>query len=118
MPRATNAVASRRRRKKIIKLARGFWGRRNRLFRTAQEAVNRSLVYAYRDRRQRRRDFRRLWITRINAAARLNGLTYGKLIHGMKLANIEIDRKALAELAINDPAAFTAVAETVKSPSS
>jgi large subunit ribosomal protein L20 len=118
MPRATNAVASRRRRKKIIKLARGFWGRRNRLFRTAQEAVNRSLAYAYRDRRQRRRDFRRLWITRINAAARLNGLTYGKLIHGMKLANIEIDRKALAELAINDPTAFTAVAETVKSPSS
>ena len=118
MPRATNAVASRRRRKKIIKLARGFWGRRNRLFRTAQEAVNRSLAYAYRDRRQRRRDFRRLWITRINAAARLNGLTYGKLIHGMKLANIEIDRKALAELAINDPTAFVAVAETVKSPSS
>ena len=118
MPRATNAVASRRRRKKIIKLARGFWGRRNRLFRTAQEAVNRSLAYAYRDRRQRRRDFRRLWITRINAAARLNGLTYGKLIHGMKLANIEIDRKALPELAINDPTAFAAVAETVKSPSS
>jgi large subunit ribosomal protein L20 len=118
MPRATNAVASRRRRKKIIKLARGFWGRRNRLFRTAQEAVNRSLAYAYSDRRQRRRDFRRLWITRINAAARLNGLTYGKLIHGMKLANIEIDRKALAELAINDPTAFAAVAETVKSPSS
>ena len=118
MPRATNAVASRRRRKKIIKLARGFWGRRNRLFRTAQEAVNRSLAYAYRDRRQRRRDFRRLWITHINAAARLNGLTYGKLIHGMKLANIEIDRKALAELAINDPTAFAAVAETVKSPSS
>ena len=118
MPRATNAVASRRRRKKIIKLARGFWGRRNRLFRTAQEAVNRSLAYAYRDRRQRRRDFRRLWITRINAAARLNGLTSGKRIHGMKLANIEIDRKALAELAINDPTAFAAVAETVKSPSS
>ena len=118
MPRATNDVASRRLRKKIIKLARGFWGRRNRLFRTAQEAVNRSLAYAYRDRRQRRRDFRRLWITRINAAARLNGLTYGKLIHGMKLANIEIDRKALAELAINDPTAFAAVAETVKSPSS
>jgi len=115
MPRATNAAASKRRRKKVIKLARGFWGRRNRLFRTAQEAVNRSLVYAYRDRRQRRRDFRRLWITRINAAARLNGLTYGKLIHGMKLANIEIDRKALAELAVNEPAAFAAVAETVSS---
>ena len=115
MPRATNAAASKRRRKKVIKLARGFWGRRNRLFRTAQEAVNRSLVYASRDRRQRRRDFRRLWITRINAAARLNGLTYGKLIHGMKLANIEIDRKALAELAVNEPAAFAAVAETVSS---
>lgn len=118
MPRATNAAASRRRRKKVIKAARGFWGRRNRLFRTAQEAVNRSLAYAYRDRRQRRRDFRRLWITRINAAARLNGLTYGKLIHGMRLANIEIDRKALAELAVNDPTAFTAVAETVKSQAS
>ena len=115
MPRATNAAASKRRRKKVIKLARGFWGRRNRLFRTAQEAVNRSLVYAYRDRRQRRRDFRRLWITRINAAARMNGLTYGKLIHGLKLANIEIDRKALAELAVNEPAAFAAVAETVSS---
>ncbi len=114
MPRATNAAASKRRRKKVIKLARGFWGRRNRLFRTAQEAVNRSLAYAYRDRRQRRRDFRRLWITRINAAARLNGLTYGKLIHGMKLANIEIDRKALAELAVNEPTAFAAVAETVR----
>ena len=118
MPRATNAAASRRRRNKVIKLAWGFWGRRNRLFRTAQEAVNRSLAYAYRDRRQRRRDFRRLWITRINAAARLNGLTYGKLIHGMKLASIEIDRKALAELAINEPTAFAAVAETVRLQSS
>tara|TARA_B100000029_G_scaffold515076_2_gene620465 strand:+ start:33336 stop:33692 length:357 start_codon:yes stop_codon:yes gene_type:complete len=115
MPRATNATASHRRRRKVIKLARGYWGRRNRLYRTAREAVNRGWAYAYRDRRQRKRDFRRLWITRINAAARINGLTYGQLIHGMKLAHIEIDRKALAELAVNDPSAFAVVADTVKS---
>ncbi len=114
MPRAKNAAASHRRRKKIIKLARGYWGRRNRLYRTAREAVNRGWAYAYRDRRRRKRDFRRLWITRINAAARQNGLTYGQLIHGMKLARIEIDRKVLAELAINDPPAFAVVVNTAR----
>ncbi len=114
MPRATNAVASRRRRKKIIKLARGFWGRRNRLFRTAQEAVNRSLAYAYRDRRQRRRDFRRLWITRINAATRHRGLRYSEFISGLGKTGIELNRKMLSEMAIHDPAAFDAVVEQVK----
>ena len=118
MPRATNAAASHRRRKKTIKLARGYWGRRNRLYRTAREAVNRGLAYAYRDRRRRKRDFRRLWITRINAAARLNGLTYGQLIHGLKLAQVEIDRKLLAELAVNDPPAFTVVADAAKAQNS
>ena len=115
MPRANNSVASHQRRKKVIDQAKGYWGRRNRLYKTAEEAVNRSMVYAYRDRRQRRRDFRMLWITRINAAARLNGLSYGRLIHGMKLGSIEIDRKALAELAVNDPSAFSAVAQAAKS---
>lgn len=114
MPRANNSVASHRRRKKVIAQAKGYWGRRNRLYKTAEEAVNRSMVYAYRDRKQRKRDFRRLWITRINAASRLNGMTYGQFIHGMQLASIEIDRKALAELAVNDPAGFTAVAQTVR----
>ena len=115
MPRAKNAVASKARRKKILKEARGFWGRRNRLFKTAEEAVQRGWAYAYRDRRQRKREFRKLWITRINAAARINGLTYGKMIHGLKSANVEVDRKALAEIAVNDPTTFAALAETAKS---
>ncbi|MBM3264019.1 MAG: 50S ribosomal protein L20 [candidate division Zixibacteria bacterium] len=114
MPRANNSVASHHRRKKVIAQAKGYWGRRNRLYKTAEEAVNRSLAYAYRDRRQRKRDFRTLWITRINAAARINGLSYGQMIHGMKVAHIEMDRKALAELAVNDPSGFAAVAEAVK----
>lgn len=115
MPRAKNAVASKARRKKILKEARGFWGRRNRLFKTAEEAVQRGWAYAYRDRRQRKREFRKLWITRINAAARMNGLTYGTMIHGLKSANVEVDRKALAEIAVNDPTTFAALAETAKS---
>lgn len=115
MPRAKNAVASKARRKKVLKEARGFWGRRNRLFKTAEEAVHRGWAYAYRDRRQRRRDFRRLWITRINAAARINGMTYGTMIHGLKIANVEVDRKALAEIAVNDPTTFSVLAETAKS---
>lgn len=115
MPRATNAVASRERRKKVLKAARGYWGGRSRLFRTAEESVHRGWAYAYRDRRQRKREFRKLWITRINAAARLNGITYGRLIQGLKSAQIEIDRKALAELAVNDAAAFSAVAAVAKS---
>ena len=114
MPRAKNSVASRRRRKKVIKLARGYWGARSRLFRTAREAVDRAQVYAYRDRRRRKRDFRRLWIARINAAARLNGVTYSQLINGMDRAGIEINRKILADLAVNDEAAFSAVAKQAK----
>lgn len=114
MPRAKNSVASRRRRKKVIKLARGYWGARSRLFRTAREAVDRAQVYAYRDRRRRKRDFRRLWIARINAAARLNGVTYSQLINGLDRAGIEINRKILADLAVNDEAAFSAVAKQAK----
>jgi large subunit ribosomal protein L20 len=114
VPRAKNSVASRRRRKKVIKLARGYWGARSRLFRTAREAVDRAQVYSYRDRRRRKRDFRRLWIARINAAARLNGVTYSQLINGLDRAGIEINRKILADLAVNDEAAFSAVAKQAK----
>ena len=115
MPRATNSVASRRRRKKVLKLAKGYWGGRSRLFRTAQEAVDRAQRYAYRDRRRRKRDFRRLWIVRINAAARLNGLSYSQLIYGLGRAGVEINRKILADLAVRDPEAFAAVAAEAKS---
>ena len=110
MPRATNSVASRRRRKKVLKQARGNWGGRSRLFRTAREAVDRAQRYAYRDRRTRKRDLRRLWIVRINAAARLNGLSYSQLIYGLGRAGVEINRKILADLAVRDPEAFAAVA--------
>ncbi|HJP31129.1 MAG TPA: 50S ribosomal protein L20 [Candidatus Latescibacteria bacterium] len=114
MPRATVSVASRRRRKKVLKQARGYFGARSRLFRTAREAVNRAQAYAYRDRRRRKRDFRRLWISRINAAARLNGVSYSQLIHGLGKAEITVNRKVLADLAVRDPGAFTAVVEQAK----
>ena len=113
--RVRNSVASRRRRKKVLKQARGYFGARSRLFRTAREAVNRAQLYAYRDRRNRKRVFRRLWIARINAAARLNGLSYRQLIHGLSLAEITVNRKVLADLAVREPDAFTAVAEQAKS---
>ena len=115
MPRATNSVSSRRRRKKVLKQAKGYWGARSRLFRTAQEAVDRAQRYAYRDRRTRKRDLRRLWITRINAAARLNGLSYSQLIYGLGRAGVEINRKILADLAVRDPETFAAVAAEAKS---
>ena len=99
-----------RRRKKVLKLARGFRGVRSNLFRTAADAVDKALMYAYRDRRARKRDFRRLWIARINAGARMNGLSYSKFIHGLKTAQVELDRKVLAELAVSDPAGFSQVA--------
>ena len=99
MPRAKGGVKSRRRRNKVLKLAKGFRGARSKLFRSATEAVDRALNYAFRDRRVKKRDFRALWITRINAASRLNGLSYSRLIHGLKRASIEIDRKILADLA-------------------
>ncbi len=114
MPKVKHSVATKKRKKKVLKQARGYWGGRSRLFRTAREAVDRAQVYAYRDRRNRKRAFRRLWIARINAAARLNGLSYSQLIHGLAQANIDINRKVLAELAVNDPAAFSAVTEQAK----
>ncbi len=114
MPKVRHGVATKKRKKKVLKQAKGYWGGRSRLFRTAREAVDRAQAYAYRDRRNRKRDFRRLWIARINAAARLNGLSYSQLIHGLAQANIEINRKLLAELAVNDPAAFSAIAEQAK----
>ncbi|MDE2886661.1 MAG: 50S ribosomal protein L20 [Gemmatimonadota bacterium] len=114
MPRTTNSVASRRRRKKVLKAARGYRGGRSKLYRTADDAVNRALSYAYRDRRQKKRNFRSLWIVRINAAARLNGLSYSSLISGLKKADISVDRKVLANLAVTDPAAFSALAQQAR----
>lgn len=109
--RVKRGFKANRRRKKILKLAKGYRGGRSKLFRTALNAVDKALMYAYRDRRTRKRDFRRLWIARINAAARMNNLSYSKFIRGLKLANIEIDRKVLAELAVSDPPGFTKIAE-------
>lgn len=95
-------------------MTKGQWGTKSKLFRRANEAMMKSYWYAYRDRRNRRRDLRRLWIARINAASRLNGLSYSRFVHGLKLANIELDRKALADIAVRDEAAFTAIVETAK----
>ena len=114
MPRAKRGFKARRRRKKILKLAKGFVGGRRRLYRQARETLERGLVYAYRDRRVKKRTFRRLWNVRINAAARLNGLSYSRLIHGLTRAEVALDRKILAALAVHDPAAFAAVAEVAK----
>ena len=114
MARVKGGVVSRKRRKRILKLAKGYYGAKHILFRTAKEQVMNSYYYAYRDRRQKKRDFRKLWITRINAAARLNGLSYSHLMHGLKLSEIEVNRKMLADLAVNDAAAFTALADAAK----
>ena len=114
MPRTKHGVPSKSRKKKILKRAKGYFGSRHTLYRSAREAVNRALVYAYRDRRARKRDFRKLWVTRINAAARLNGMSYSRLMDGLKKSNIEINRKVLAELAINDAQGFTKLAEIAK----
>ena len=114
MSRATNNSASRQRRNKVLRLAKGMRGGRSKLNRTAQEAVNRSLAYAYRDRRVKKRDFRRLWITRINAAARIHGMSYSRFIHGLKAAQVEIDRKVLADMAVHDAPAFAQLAEIAK----
>ncbi|CAN2039625.1 50S ribosomal subunit protein L20 [Candidatus Magnetomoraceae bacterium gMMP-15] len=108
--RIKRGFKARRRRKKVLKLAKGFRGGHSKLFRTAADSVDRALMYAYRDRRARKRDFRRLWIARINAASRMNNLSYSKFTHGLKLANVELDRKVLAELAISDPSAFSKIA--------
>jgi large subunit ribosomal protein L20 len=114
MPRAIDGTRRSSRRSKILKHAKGYWGRRSNLFRTAKDAVAKSLAYAYRDRRNKKRDFRSLWITRISAAARQHGLTYATLMHGLSLSDIRINRKALSNLAIEDPAAFAALVEKVK----
>ena len=101
-------------RKKVLKQAKGYYGAKSKAYRVAREAVDKSHSYAYRDRRNRKRDFRRLWIVRINAAARLNGLSYNRLINGLKVAGCEVNRKMLAEVAVDDPSGFTALAETAK----
>jgi large subunit ribosomal protein L20 len=108
--RIKRGFKARRRRNKVLKLAKGFVGGRGKLFRTAADSVDKALNYAYRDRRQRKRDFRRLWIVRINAAARMNDISYSKLINGLKKADVVLDRKVLAELALSDPAGFSKVA--------
>ena len=114
MPRVKGGPRTRRRHKKVLKLTKGQWGGKHRLWRRGHEAMMKSLWYTYRDRRNRKRDFRRLWITRINAASRMNGMSYSRLIHGLKEANIELDRKILADLAVHDPAAFNQLVETAK----
>lgn len=114
MARVKGGTVTRRRRKKIIKLAKGYYGSKHRLYKVANQQVMKSLMYAYRDRRQRKRDFRKLWITRINAAARIHGLSYNKFMHGLKLAGVDINRKMLADLAVNDEKAFAQLAEAAK----
>ena len=115
MPRVKRGVVARRRHKKILKQAKGYYGARSRVFRVAKQAVTKAAQYAYRDRRQRKRQFRALWITRINAASRANGLSYSRLISGLKKADVILDRRVLADLAVHDKAAFTKVVETAKS---
>ena len=108
--RIKRGFKARRRRNKVLKLARGYRAGRSKLFRTAADALDKALMYAYRDRRVRKRDFRRLWISRINAAARMNNLSYSKFMHGLKLSNIQLDRKVLADLAVSDPSGFSKIA--------
>ncbi len=114
MARVKGAMHTRKRRKKILKLAKGYRGAKSKLYKTANQAVMKSLVYAYRDRKQKKRDFRQLWIARINAAARINGISYSRFMNGLKKNNIEINRKMLSEIAISDPAAFSKLVEKVK----
>jgi len=114
MPRVKGGTVTRRRRKKVLKLAKGYFGSKHRLYKVANQQVMKSLMYAYRDRRQKKRDFRKLWITRINAAARQNGLSYSRLMHGLKLAGIEVNRKMLADLAVSDERAFAQLADAAK----
>lgn len=114
MPRTKGGIVTRRRRKRVLKLAKGYFGSKHTLFRTAKAQVMKSLSYAYRDRKNKKRDFRKLWIARINAGARLNDLSYSKLMHGLKLANIDINRKMLSELAIHDASGFASICETAK----
>ena len=115
MPRTKGGYVTRRRRNRILKLAKGYFGSKHTLYKVANQQVMKSLTYAYRDRKTKKRNFRKLWIARINAAARSNGLSYNTLMHGLKLANIEINRKMLSEIAISDPSGFTQICETAKS---
>jgi len=114
MARTTNAVPRKSRHKKILKAAKGYWGSRSKLYKTAKEAVDKALQYSYRDRKKRKGDFRRLWIVRINAAARLNGLSYSNFTSGLKAAGITLDRKVLADIAVSDPEGFALISEQVK----
>ena len=114
MARIKGALATRKRRKKVLKLAKGYFGAKSKNYRIARQAVMKSGNYAYIGRKLKKRDFRKLWIARINAAARANGLSYSKFMHGLKLAGVEMNRKVLADLAVNDAAAFTVLAETAK----
>lgn len=114
MARVKGGFVVRRRHKKVLKLAKGYFGSKHRIFKTANEQVMKSMQYAYRDRRTKKRDFRKLWIVRINAAARMNGLSYSKLMHGLKLADVNINRKMLADLAVNDINAFNSLATVAK----
>lgn len=115
MPRSSNIVASRRRRKKILKSAKGYWGARSRLITSARQAVDKARQYAYRDRRNRKRDFRRLWIVRINAACREHGLSYSTFMHGLKTKGMDLDRRMLADIAARDPESFAQIVSAVKS---
>ena len=114
MPRATNGTVSRNRRKKTLKLAKGYFGSKHAIYRTAHEQVMHSLKYAYRDRKQLKREMRKLWIARINAAAHANDINYSQLMHGLKLAKIDINRKMLSEIAIHDPKSFTTICDKAK----
>ncbi|MFL2104564.1 50S ribosomal protein L20 [Desemzia sp. FAM 23991] len=114
MPRVKGGSVTRQRRKKVLKLAKGYYGSKNTLFKVANQQVMKSYQYAYRDRRQKKRDFRKLWIARINAAARMNNMSYSTLMHGLKVADIDINRKMLSDIAIHDAAAFTALTEQAK----
>ncbi len=114
MPRSVNAVASRARRKKIMKQAKGYFGRRKNVWTVAKNAVEKAMLYAYRDRRNKKRSFRSLWITRINAGARMHGLSYSQFMGNVKAKNIELNRKVLADLAMNHPEAFKAIVDQVK----
>ncbi len=114
MARATNAVARHRKKKRYLRAAKGYWGARSKLWRIAKNAVERGWVYSYRDRKQRKREFRRLWITRINAAARLHDMSYSRFMNGLKQAGIEINRKVLADLAVRDPQAFAQLVERAR----
>lgn len=114
MARVKGGYVTRRRRKKVLKLARGYFGAKHKLFKVAQQQVFKSMQYAYRDRRQRKRDFRKLWITRINAAARLNGISYSRLMYGLKQADVQVNRKMLADLAVHDEHAFAELASKAK----